>query len=227
MGLGFASELAQLLGDNPFARRTRNICVSGGEPTLDIDKLVTITDYLTALGGRNYVEVATNATVFPIDEMELEETLRGFDKRVNWQLSFNNPLRAQYKLHRGEQSHYYQIPDRDDPLLYKIGLVKMVAQEIGINVTIRVGGLTHEINDTYAYVVANLGEKEPHFRVYKSAVCAIGSAKGIEGAYERSDELCSSHEELYVCADGTMYPSMHWVGTDLQLGKVCRIDKVA
>lgn len=225
MSSSFAEQLAEAIGDNPYTGRVREICTTGGEPTLDLDRLVEITSIFAGLGGSNRIVVPTNSTVLPLDENELEDALARFDDNVVWQMSYNIPLLRQYERFRGDKNPYYQIPDSKDPLLEKILKIKRAAQKLDIRTTVRVGGLTHELDDVYDYVTKHTGKKEKLFSVYAAHIRNIGSAEKTKGAAERDTKVDKNHEKMYITSNGTIYPSMHLWGSDLELGTVCRIKR--
>jgi hypothetical protein len=214
MDAGFAEAFATMLGANPFEGRSREICLSGGEPTLDLEKLASISHQFARLGGRNTVIIATNASVLPLGENALRDVFGTFPDTVQWQLSYNTPLQEQYRRWKRIRNPTYQIPDTKNPLLDKLRHVQRVAGSLGITTSIRIGELTHE--DLFNTVVGVFGEAH----VYRAAIRKIGEAIAVPEASGYGGPQSRNSESLYIKSDGQLFPRMDDVNSLSPFGRL-------
>jgi organic radical activating enzyme len=222
----FAQEFAESIGDNPYVGRTRTICLTGGEPTLELEKLAEITGYFGRLGGKNQIVVPTNCSTLPLDQSELEDTMSKFDSQgVEWRLSFNFGLIRQFASISGYQNRYYQIPDSEEPLLDKILLIKEAAEKVGAKTGINICGYRNELDWLNEEIRRRLGEETKNCFFQSSRIKRIGNAVNHEDADDVSVRVHPQKESMYVRNSGTIFPSGQVLfNRRLQLGTLCRED---
>jgi len=216
----FHKKLSVTVNRGTYRGSCKMRCISGGEPTIDMKKLTEISNAFTEDENKTTVVIATNTTVLPLDKNEIESIFSQFNPRVEWQFSYNIPLRKQYEMHLGEKTQFYQIPNAEDPLLEKIRIVKEVADSLGINNMIRLTRRKNLDGRLLDYVRKELGG-----HVYPSTINGPLHKKHMRWTGDMMTILPPRHASMYMTADGRAYPSMHFVGDPkMQLGFICDVN---
>jgi uncharacterized Fe-S cluster-containing radical SAM superfamily protein len=216
MDLDFARNLADVIGNNPYYGKSRVMAISGGEPTLNIDRTADISKLFVERGGLNDIVIISNGIVLPLDESRLEAELMKFDKRVRWQLSYNTPLANQYQRFKGQKNSDYQVPDSEDPLLSKISHIIKIANSMGVSMTIRVTEFDDENGELSRKVKQNIPDAESYVEIIRG----IGAALLEKRSKRRDTSIPLNRDKLYVMSDGRLFPTMHHVGHPIPMGRL-------
>jgi hypothetical protein len=216
MSAEFAQELADFIGANPYPGQVRNIILTGGEPTIDFERLRALSGIFAALEGRNSLLIITNSTGFPTERTRLETLIESFGPSIAWFLSYNTPLADQYLHRRGKTGPLYDIPTSGRPLLEKIRCVSAAMRALGRDCVVGVNNLPGEQleHDLLSFL-------EPD-RIYCSHIKRVGAARNVNGIAEPSGTT-KQRDMLYVRGTGQVFPGLGAFDTTPGFGWLGRI----
>lgn len=222
--LEFIVELAKELNRSPAAG-WREICITGGEPTLDITKLQVRYGILNECVPRKNIVIATNLVAIPYSEEGIAEFFSKFSDALI-QASYNPFLEKQYEIiaaNIDKEEHQIfcgNIPEKVSPelaLLEKIRLFDDYAHKHNKKFRIRVGGVNKEEMDKYMQnALSYLGSKgrKEHDFIYASRVVRVGNGRNIKQAVDPADPSireCTNQEEIYMCENGSLFPTVNHI----------------
>jgi len=223
ISLDFVIDLAREMKDSPLGRK-RIICITGGEPTLDIDKLGVRYGVLNELIKHKQIDIATNLLAIPCNEDAIGDFFSKFGDAVI-QASYSPYLEKQYELiaqRMGEEAFQKfegKLPENAKPeqtLLEKIRQFDDYAHKHGKNFRIRVNGVNREEMDAcmekVKSYIGHKGREEDEF-IYAARVVKVGNGKKLGKAAEASEAVrqCSHQEEIYMCSNGDLYPTVNHI----------------
>ncbi len=222
--LQFTVELAKELKDSP-ASGWREICITGGEPTLDITKLQVRYGIFNELVPRKHIVIATNLLAIPHSEKAVAEFFSKFSDALI-QGSYGPFLEKQYKIVAANldkpryEKFEYCIPNNISPeqaLLEKIRLFDDYAHKNNRKFRIRVSGVDRAEMDEYKEkAISYLGSKgrDENDFMYAARVVKVGNGRSIKNAAEPNDSAiheCKNQEEIYMCANGSLFPTVNHI----------------
>lgn len=222
--LQFIVELAQELKYSPAAG-WREICITGGEPTLDVTKLQTRYGIFNELVPRKHIAIASNLLAIPHSEESVAEFFSKFSDALI-QASYNPFLEKQYGIIAANITNekYERFKDSisrsvspEFALLEKIRLFDDYAHKHSKKFRIRVNGVNREEMDRYKQkalsYLGNKGRSEHDF-IYASRVVRVGNGRNLEQAADPTDSAireCEDQEEIYMCINGSLFPTVNHI----------------
>ncbi len=222
--LGFVVELAKELNYSP-GTGWREICITGGEPTLDITKLQTRYAILNELVQQKKVVIATNLLEIHNSEEAIAEFFSKFSDAII-QASYNPFLEEQYRIIATnlDKPRYERFKSKvahdgnpELALLEKIRLFDDYAHRHGKKFYIRVNGVTMEQAEEYRQkAVSYLGTKgrNEHDFIFAHRVVRVGNGRNIKQAVDPTDSAireCGDQEEIYMCENGSLFPTVNHI----------------
>ncbi len=226
--LRFIMDLAEALNDSPSGRK-REICITGGEPTIDQKKLKTRYAVLDEIVENKNITIASNLLAVPIDSVG--NFFSTFDDAMI-QASYSPYLEKQYEMLAEKGGMENRVPSRvhpKDSLLEKIRMFDDYAHEHAKKFIIRVNGIGPEdlaaFQDRAASYLGSKGRCTSDF-IYSTRVIGVGNGKNLKGVIsaEKAAIACSQSEELYMCINGDLYPTVNHIDNKgHRIGTIARL----
>lgn len=236
ISLEFVSDIADKLKNGPIGR-PRGICISGGEPTLDLKKLQTRYCIFNEVLNNKVIEIATNLLAIKCNDDAIGEFFSQFSDAII-QASYSPHLEEQYsRIAERISSPGYEkfkghmpniLPGRT--LREKIRLFDDFAHRHGRRFKIRVNGKDSEEMEEYKKRITEyIGFKgrDTSDIILAKRIVGVGRGRNIEGAATANDaqkKRCSQQEEIYMCSNGDLFPSINGIDNiENRIGTLVRL----
>lgn len=238
MSIEIARAIAKAM-DSSARAAGRQVCLTGGEPTLDLESLISISKIFAGFDG-NRIVIASNGTSFPLDKEALKDFFDRFSG-VSWQLSYDEQHSRNFPAKKKQRVQAANLPyAKRDPLLAVIVYVANVLNEKGkkLGIRVTVPPDKREQKEKYLQRLMTTLDLSEHDLIYgngkahpyTSLMAFNGKGRMLVPPYDPAasaiGKVCGTGEEVYVDCKGKIWPTyLSKIQRINYAGRIVRVEK--